>query len=97
VQTRTQARAAGRIMAQVLEVLVHSLLEAGALRTRPIPLTSPAAILAAWPITLDPIFSGPAWSLIFGLFVTTLFTLVVVPMIYFMACAKANPAREHPV
>jgi hypothetical protein len=47
VQTRTQARAAGRIMAQVLEVLVHSLLEAGALRTRPIPLASPAAILAA--------------------------------------------------
>jgi multidrug efflux pump subunit AcrB len=68
--------------------LVNSLLEAGALRTRPILLTSFAAMLAAWPITLDPIFSGLAWSLIFGLLVSTLFTLVVVPMIYFMAYDK---------
>jgi multidrug efflux pump subunit AcrB len=65
--------------------LMDSLLAAGALRTRPILLTSVAAMLAAWPITLDPIFSGLAWSLIFGLLVSTLFTLVVVPMIYFMA------------
>ncbi len=65
--------------------LLHSLLEAGALRTRPILLTSLAAMLAAWPITLDPIFSGLAWALIFGLLVSTLFTLVVVPMIYYMA------------
>jgi multidrug efflux pump subunit AcrB len=49
--------------------LVNSLLEAGALRTRPILLTSFAAMLAAWPITLDPIFSGLAWALIFGLLV----------------------------
>jgi multidrug efflux pump subunit AcrB len=70
------------------KALVQSLLEAGALRTRPILLTSLAAMLAAWPITLDPIFSGLAWSLIFGLLVSTLFTLVVVPMIYFMAYAR---------
>jgi multidrug efflux pump subunit AcrB len=68
--------------------LIQSLIEAGALRTRPILLTSIAAMLAAWPITLDPIFSGLAWSLIFGLLVSTLFTLVVVPMIYYMAYAK---------
>ncbi len=68
--------------------LVQSLLEAGALRTRPILLTSLAAMLAAWPITLDPIFSGLAWSLIFGLLVSTLFSLVVVPMIYYMAYGK---------
>ena len=42
-------------------------------------------MLGAWPITLDPIFSGLAWALIFGLLVSTLFTLVVVPMIYYMA------------
>jgi len=68
--------------------LLSSLLEAGALRTRPILLTSFAAMLAAWPITLDPIFSGLAWALIFGLLVSTLFTLVVVPMIYFMAYGR---------
>jgi multidrug efflux pump subunit AcrB len=65
--------------------IIRSLVEAGALRTRPIFLTSVAAMLAAWPITLDPIFSGLAWALIFGLLVSTLFTLVVVPMVYFMA------------
>jgi len=71
--------------------LVESLLEAGALRTRPIILTSLAAMLAAWPITLDPIFSGLAWALIFGISVSTFFTLIVVPMVYFMAYGrKAN-------
>jgi multidrug efflux pump subunit AcrB len=68
--------------------ITRSLLEAGALRTRPIVLTSLAAMLGAWPITLDPIFSGLAWALIFGLAVSTLFTLVVVPMVYFMAYSK---------
>jgi multidrug efflux pump subunit AcrB len=68
--------------------IVRSLIEAGALRTRPIILTSLAAMLGAWPITLDPIFSGLAWALIFGLAVSTLFTLVVVPMVYYMAYAR---------
>ena len=67
------------------EPLVKSLIEAGALRTRPIFLTSLAAMLAAWPITLDPIFSGLAWALIFGIAVSTFFTLVVVPLVYYMA------------
>ena len=58
------------------------------MRTRAILLTSLAAMLGAWPITLDPIFSGLAWALIFGLLVSTLFTLVVVPMIYYMAYEK---------
>jgi multidrug efflux pump subunit AcrB len=70
--------------------LVRSLIEAGALRTRPIFLTSSTAMLAAWPITLDPIFSGLAWALIFGLLVSTLFTLVVVPMVYFMIYVKVG-------
>ena len=65
--------------------LVRSLVEAGALRTRPIFLTSFAAMLAAWPITLDPIFSGLAWALIFGIAVSTFFTLIVVPLVYYMA------------
>jgi multidrug efflux pump subunit AcrB len=78
--------------------LVRSLIEAGALRTRPIFLTSFAAMLAAWPITLDPIFSGLAWALIFGITVSTLFTLVVVPMVYFMAYGGSvdhGTVKEH--
>lgn len=62
--------------------LERALVEAGALRTRPILLTAGTALLAAWPITLDPIFSGLAWALIFGLVVSTAFTLVVVPTVY---------------
>lgn len=71
--------------------LVQSLIEAGALRTRPIFLTSLSAMLAAWPITLDPIFSGLAWALIFGITVSTLFTLIVIPLVYFMAYGKQEP------
>jgi multidrug efflux pump subunit AcrB len=62
--------------------LRDALLRAGAVRTRPILLTAGTALLSAVPITLDPIFSGLAWALIFGLVVSTAFTLVVVPVTY---------------
>lgn len=62
-----------------------ALLASGAVRFRPIFLTAGTAMLAAWPITLDPIFSGLAWALIFGLFVSTVFTLVVIPVTYDLA------------
>ncbi|UCE60766.1 MAG: efflux RND transporter permease subunit [Phycisphaerales bacterium] len=65
--------------------LTEALLASGAVRLRPIFLTAGTAMLAAWPITLDPIFSGLAWALIFGLLVSTLFTLVVIPVVYYMA------------
>jgi len=64
-------------------LLRDATLRAGAVRTRPILLTSGVAMLAAIPIALDPIFSGLAWALIFGLLVSTLFTLVVVPVAYY--------------
>ncbi len=63
--------------------LRESAVQAGAVRTRPILLTAGTAMLAAVPITLDPIFSGLAWALIFGLFVSTAFTLLVVPVAYY--------------
>ena len=62
--------------------LRRALLESGAVRTRPILLTAGTAMLAAVPITLDPVFSGLAWALIFGLMVSTPFTLLVVPVTY---------------
>ena len=58
--------------------------KAGAVRSRPIFLTAATTLLGAWPITLDPIFSGLAWSLIFGLVVSTIFTLVIIPTIFFL-------------
>jgi multidrug efflux pump subunit AcrB len=64
------------------EPLRAALLQAGAVRTRPILLTAGTALLSAIPITLDPIFSGLAYALIFGLVVSTAFTLFVVPVTY---------------
>jgi multidrug efflux pump subunit AcrB len=62
--------------------------EAGAVRFRPIFLTAGAALLGTWPITLDPIFSGLAWAIIFGLFVSTAFTLLVIPTVYMLIYGK---------
>ncbi len=69
--------------------LKQAIIESGAVRFRPIFLTAGAAMLGAWPITLDPIFSGLAWSLIFGLFVSTAFTLLVIPAVYYILYNKA--------
>jgi multidrug efflux pump subunit AcrB len=60
-----------------------AVLDSGAVRLRPIVLTAATTALGAWPITLDPIFSGLAWALIFGLFASTLFTLLAAPVAYF--------------
>ncbi|SMF30189.1 efflux RND transporter permease subunit [Desulfovibrio gilichinskyi] len=64
--------------------LKEALIRSGAVRLRPIALTAATTALGAWPITLDPIFSGLAWALIFGLLASTLFTLVVIPVGYFV-------------
>ena len=68
--------------------LKDALITSGAVRLRPIFLTAGTAMLAAWPITLDPIFSGLAWALIFGLFVSTVFTLIVIPVVYYMVYGR---------
>ena len=54
-------------------------------RAQPILLTGVAAMLGAFFILDDPIFNGLAISLIFGIFVSTLLTLVVIPLLYFVA------------
>ena len=72
--------------------LTQAIIESGAVRFRPIFLTAGTAMLAAWPITLDPIFSGLAWALIFGLFVSTAFTLVVIPTVYYMVYGRGAVA-----
>ncbi len=64
--------------------LFDAILESRVVRLRPILLTAGAALLSAVPITLDPIFSGLGWSLIFGLIASTLFTLFVIPVTYWL-------------
>lgn len=61
--------------------IVHSAIT----RAQPIVLTGVAAMLGAFFILDDPIFNGLAISLIFGIFVSTMLTLVVIPILYFIA------------
>ena len=64
--------------------LREALARAGAVRMRPVLLTAATTLLGNMVITLDPIFSGLAWAIIFGIITSTLFTLVVVPTVYFL-------------
>ncbi|GAD20461.1 cation/multidrug efflux pump [Acidovorax sp. MR-S7] len=68
-------------------------------RAQPIVLTGLAAMLGAFFILDDPIFNGLAISLIFGIFVSTVLTLVVIPILYFIAYRNRLDAivgREEP-
>ena len=60
----------------------------GAVRAKPIMLTGLAAMLGALFILDDPIFSGLALSLIFGILVSTVLTLVVIPVMYYALMYK---------
>jgi multidrug efflux pump subunit AcrB len=61
---------------------VEILIEAGAIRFKPILLTAIAAMIGAVVILSDPIFQGLAISLLFGLLSSTLLTVLVIPAIY---------------
>lgn len=61
-----------------------AIIKSGAVRFRPIMLTAATTLMGAWPITLDPVFSGLAWALIFGLIASTAFTMLVIPTLYML-------------
>ena len=65
--------------------LQHAVINAAAARAKPIILTGLAAMLGALFILDDPIFNGLAIALIFGILVSTLLTLVVIPVLYYAA------------
>lgn len=71
----TQARDSG-------ETIKESLIQAGAVRMRPVLLTAGTTLLGNLVITLDPVFSGLAIAIIFGIISSTIFTLLVVPIVY---------------
>ena len=68
--------------------LREAIIQSAAVRAKPIALTGLAAMLGALFILDDPIFNGLAISLIFGIFVSTLLTLVVIPVLYYAAFRK---------
>jgi multidrug efflux pump subunit AcrB len=71
--------------------LVDAVLEAGAVRFRPIALTAAAVVVGGLVMVLDPIFQGLAISLLFGLASSTLLTVLVIPAIYIVLRDDGRP------
>jgi multidrug efflux pump subunit AcrB len=74
--------------------LRERLLEAGAVRFKPIILTALAAMIGAATILPDPIFQGLAISLLFGLTSSTLLTVLVIPAIYIALRDDRRPMKQ---
>lgn len=70
----------------------EAVLQAGAVRMRPVLLTAGTTILGNLIITLDPVFSGLALAIIFGIIASTLLTLIVVPAVYLLVFAEDDAA-----
>ena len=108
--THTQARfvlppAVAQIKQRYRQVSVHLQQAAGVplpeavvrsaiTRAQPILLTALAAMLGAFFILDDPIFNGLAIALIFGILVSTVLTLVVIPLLYFAAYHRSGEANQ---
>jgi multidrug efflux pump subunit AcrB len=70
--------------------LEQAVIHASAIRAKPILLTAIAAMMGAMFIIDDPIFNGLAISLIFGILISTLLTLVIIPVMYFAFMNKRS-------
>jgi multidrug efflux pump subunit AcrB len=76
--------------------LRDAVIEAGAVRFRPIALTAAAVVIGGLVMVLDPIFQGLAVALISGAVVATLLTMVVVPLLYW-ELARREETREEAI
>ena len=72
----------------------QAVVESAAIRAKPIALTGLAAMLGALFILDDPIFSGLALALIFGILVSTVLTLVVIPVLYYAVMKNRIPSNR---
>ncbi|WP_028576277.1 efflux RND transporter permease subunit [Desulfomicrobium escambiense] len=66
------------------ETLEDAVVEAGAVRFRPMVLTALSVVAGAFVILFDPIFQGLAISLLAGEVAATLFSRMVVPVMYYL-------------
>ncbi|MBL4746489.1 MAG: efflux RND transporter permease subunit [Flavobacteriaceae bacterium] len=71
----------------------QAVIEAGAVRTVPILLTAGTVVIGAFVILFDPIFQGLAISLMGGTIVSTILTLLVVPLVYYMTEKHKYPEK----
>jgi multidrug efflux pump subunit AcrB len=68
--------------------LAQAVVDSAVARAKPIALTGIAAMLGALFILDDPIFNGLAIALLFGILVSTVLTLVVIPVLYYAVNRK---------
>ena len=71
--------------------LEDAVIRAATVRAKPIVLTALAAMMGAFFILDDPIFNGLAISLIFGILISTMLTLVVIPVLYYSFRGALQP------
>jgi multidrug efflux pump subunit AcrB len=76
--------------------LKDAVIEAGAVRTTPILLTAGTVVIGAFVILFDPIFQGLAISLMGGAIVSTVLTLLIVPLLYYMMEKDRHAAPPTP-
>jgi len=76
--------------------LREALVQAGAVRMRPVLLTAGTTLLGNLIITLDPVFSGLALAIIFGIVASTAFTLLIVPVVYLLVFEKPDVPNTSP-
>lgn len=82
-----QSRSAGM-------TLIDALITAGTVRMRPVLLTAGTTLLGNLVIILDPVFSGLALAIIFGIIASTLFSLLVVPIVYYLVFKDVPAAAQ---
>ncbi len=68
--------------------LKQAVILAGAIRTRPIVLTALAAMAGMLVVVRDPVWSGLSWALLFGIIASTTLSLIVIPLLYYVAHRK---------
>lgn len=68
--------------------LKQAVILAGAIRTRPIVLTALAAMAGMLVVVRDPVWSGLSWALLFGIIASTTLSLIVIPLLYYIAHLK---------
>jgi multidrug efflux pump subunit AcrB len=76
--------------------LKQAIVEAGAVRSTPILLTTGAVVIGASIILFDPVFQGLAISLVAGAIISTILTLLVVPLIYYITERKKWETSKDP-
>ena len=74
--------------------LADAVIEAGAVRFLPIALTAGTVVTGSFVMVFDPIFQGLAISLMMGSLLSTILTVVIIPLSYYLYKLKTNPPTK---